>query len=1427
MSEQVITQAHLTIVDTNDIESIVMEYARNQSTSIPPDPNTGGWSTTRPDWAQNYYIWQRTRIHKTGTSSNEDTFGTAVCLTGSAGTNSYTHVRYAVDSSGTGMTATPSDSTTYIGIYNGTSSTAPTSASLYTWSKYVGENGNAVSRIQSIYYRTNTALSNSITGPTTWITVNTNQFNTTAPSTAVNGWSTKITPSAASADSSEKYLYLYTCTQTQSIGQAMNNGTTCVASTILLDETTTVIDGGNIITGTVHANAINASSGTFNTLNIPDLNASKITAGDIAADRITTNLISAINAEVSDISALEATIGGFEIDDTSIHTRQIGVTSNADNSVALSSTDFTRTINDISRSGLRFAMGDKFAVTGDGTVYASNVNLTGNITATSGTIGGCSINNGVLQVGNANVSNITIGKSQVTGLTGDLADAETTATDYITDIDSKAGITIHKAGDSALSSRYLKLNASGVYNYYDSNNRTEMLSTGFKIYKNNILRADYADAIKLYDSAGIQKLTLDTTNGIIVGEINKERIQINNTGTVIYDYDNDRTTNKSVKRTQIDKDGLHIYNTDGTTETGLFGAATARIGTTGGAAFHINDSSLQAYYVNGNTRTLYFQVSPTGMSYGPSLDNVVATTSDIPTTVAELTDSNDYLTTIIANNTYATQTSLTAETNRRKAVYGTAPATIAGSTVNEIATTMKTIVCDNFEEYIGARITIKFTNGNTAIAPTLKIVNTSGTQLLEAKAIWNANAVASATNPVLWGANATITFVYDGSVWIVENKPSSYSVSCDTSAATQIKRPVLNNIAQPVGAIILNGTTVTVNFTIANTYTNTNNHTAVQLNLSDTGAVDIYKNGIVTSYSNQLLWNANTELTFIRKGQYWYLVSRSDASETANAYITQDNTGIKIHDIDDNLNYIHIAPENIKIFKQTTNGGDSSLSLLAAEFGEEIVLYDDYENPGVTISTEEIIVGQTGSTSKNVCIDTNGVNIRQGTTNLAQFGSTVTIGEHSGIKGNIYIDGNNGIYLYRGNICLAHFGGTISLTRSNNEILIESSGISIIKNENVLAQFGSTVTIGKTGSTDRNVYIDTNGVNIRQGTTNLAQFGSTVTIGQTGSQNVVIDQYGMSIYDVENFGSDWPCAWFGGSGYGDGEYAVIGPHSNEAIEQGAYFASNCGGITIGVKNNSGYVKIYENNKAVAQFGSTVTIGQTTSTNKNVYIDTDGVNIRQGTTNLASFKANGINFKTGALGMILQPGAFGLSMEGEDSFAVLYNEATSSDPTSWKQELNFMEGFLYARTGGQDSSRNLHTGDGPILFYNNNNKCYYNSSGVITNTATRKTTAPDAVKCTNNTWEEVASLSLTAGIWVVTYGGAFVANATGHRDLHFGTTAPGAGRYSPTVVAVNGEQTRMNACNSISISTTTTYYLYARQNSGGYLNFYPYMQAVKI
>ena len=60
--------------------------------------------------------------------------------TGAAGVSSYVHIRYSADHMGTGMTAVPDNSTKYIGIYSGTSKSAPTTSSSYKWSLYQGEN---------------------------------------------------------------------------------------------------------------------------------------------------------------------------------------------------------------------------------------------------------------------------------------------------------------------------------------------------------------------------------------------------------------------------------------------------------------------------------------------------------------------------------------------------------------------------------------------------------------------------------------------------------------------------------------------------------------------------------------------------------------------------------------------------------------------------------------------------------------------------------------------------------------------------------------------------------------------------------------------------------------------------------------------------------------------------------------------------------------------------------------------------------------------------------------------------------------------------------------------------------------------------------------------------------------------------------------
>ena len=168
----------------------------------------------------------------------------------------------------------------------------------------------------------------------------------------------------------------------------------------------------------------------------------------------------------------------------------------------------------------------------------------------------------------------------------------------------------------------------------------------------------------------------------------------------------------------------------------------------------------------------------------------------------------------------------------------------------------------------------------------------------------------------------------------------------------------------------------------------------------------------------------------------------------------------------------------------------------------------------------------------------------------------------------------------------------------------------------------------------------------------------------------------------------------------------------------------------------------------------------------------------------------------------------------------YNsEDTATTTTHPSRDSDYGEYALVIGNGtGDDNRSNALAVDWDGYIYRNDETAHIGST---------VTTAPNAVSCSNNTWKSTASVTLSEGTWVVMYGGSFVSNATGRRGMHLGTTAPGAGRYSPMVHAVNGDQTRMNAALLQKPSADTTYYLYAIQSSGSSLDFYPYIQAVKI
>ena len=122
---------------------------------------------------------------------------------------------------------------------------------------------DTVKRTQRIWYR-----SNSSTAPST-------------PGTASSNWVTKADDGNAAWTKmhvaiSSTHKYIYTCEQYE-----MANGTVGYTS-VLLDNTITVIDGGNIITDSVKANAISSAYGTFDAALIPKLTSEHIDVDTIS-----------------------------------------------------------------------------------------------------------------------------------------------------------------------------------------------------------------------------------------------------------------------------------------------------------------------------------------------------------------------------------------------------------------------------------------------------------------------------------------------------------------------------------------------------------------------------------------------------------------------------------------------------------------------------------------------------------------------------------------------------------------------------------------------------------------------------------------------------------------------------------------------------------------------------------------------------------------------------------------------------------------------------------------------------------------------------------------------------------------------------------------------------------------------------------------
>lgn len=199
---------------------------------------------------------------------------------------------------------------------------------------------------------------------------------------------------------------------------------TVPAANISGELTAATINGSKITANSITAGQIAASAITTDELAANAVTSTKIKAGEVKADNIAANAVTAGKISVDNLSAITANLGtitaGVIKHDTVGGTNGIWFSADTDTSSNV-------TIgNSTARKDWRLLVNNKFGVTKEGDLYASNVNLTGTINATDGTIGGIDIIDG-----NLDVSSISIGMNQVTNLSTAL-EGKQAAGDYAT-----------------------------------------------------------------------------------------------------------------------------------------------------------------------------------------------------------------------------------------------------------------------------------------------------------------------------------------------------------------------------------------------------------------------------------------------------------------------------------------------------------------------------------------------------------------------------------------------------------------------------------------------------------------------------------------------------------------------------------------------------------------------------------------------------------------------------------------------------------------------------------------------------------------------------------------------------------------------------------------------------------------------------------
>ena len=312
-------------------------------------------------------------------------------------------------------------------------------------------------------------------------------------------------------------------------------------------------------------------------------------------------------------------------------------------------------------------------------------------------------------------------------------------------------------------------------------------------------------------------------------------------------------------------------------------------------------------------------------------------------------------------------------------------------------TDAKTVTSTGFTLVSGVSITVYNTSSQTYAGKLTLNVNGTG-----AKDIYVAGVVTSESNRLLWAANSSITYVYDGTRFRVEDNPGSlYGSTCSVDESTASKTTTVYE------CVIYKGVSITVPMTYSNT------SSIATLNVSSLGATYIYygTTSNVPTKSNGLAWPAKAAVIFTYDGQYWRTGNQTfiDGGNILTGTISADR--IAASQLTIGYSQLTGAPSIPTKVSQLSN--DSSYATTtqtnnAAKSASDYITKVD--NNGIRVHAVN------NNTSNYSLINASGLDVYKGGNSVAKFGDTTRIGyastEHVNITNKKFALANSNNYEY-------------------------------------------------------------------------------------------------------------------------------------------------------------------------------------------------------------------------------------------------------------------------------------------------------------------------------------------------------------------------------------------------------------------------------